>query len=106
MTRGALAALFLVLSAASAQAAPPVINCPPAQSTYENGVVDFTVTASDPDGDPVTLSLVNLTPGTGKMPPGVRCPLEFMWSGSKPRTGSRPESSPSRGSVDRAPARI
>ena len=55
----ALPIALLAGLATPALAAPPSIQCPPSQVTYESGGVYFIVAASDPDGDPVTLSVVN-----------------------------------------------
>lgn len=56
----ALALLVGAVVPLVAHAAPPTIQCPPAQVTYEFGGASFLVTASDPDGDPVELSVANL----------------------------------------------
>ncbi|MEO6462754.1 MAG: putative Ig domain-containing protein, partial [Candidatus Eisenbacteria bacterium] len=53
------AVAWIAFLAGPAAAAPPVIQCPPPQVTYEQGGVYVSVTASDVDGDPVTLSVVN-----------------------------------------------
>ncbi len=55
----ALAMLGSLALATSAFAAPPIIQCPGPVTTLEGGGFQVTITASDPDNDPVTLSCVN-----------------------------------------------
>ncbi len=59
--RGTLPILLLLLvgPVRPAAAAPPTISCPGPQWTYEGGGVYLFVSASDSDGDPVTLTVVN-----------------------------------------------
>lgn len=54
-----LAVAWIAFLAGPAGAAPPVIQCPAPLVTYEQGGVYFYVTASDADGDPITLSVLN-----------------------------------------------
>jgi hypothetical protein len=82
--RRALAGLALLLLAPRAWAAPPTINCPPVQSTYENFGISFAVSASDPDGDPVTLSIVN-PPQRSDFDPSSG---QFTWVPSFAQAGS------------------
>lgn len=86
MQKGALllTCLLMAQAAARAHAAPPTITCPGPQFTLENGGVNVTITASDPDGDPVILSIVQPPPRAEFDPPsGI-----FNWVPSYTQAGN------------------